>query len=174
MNKDLISKNSHPVQLIDETRLLEDLRELIYSARQRVATTANSEQTLMYWGLGQRIFVENLTEGRAGYGKKILATLSQKLMGEFGEGFSLRNLYRAVQFYQAFPDRSIVSTLSTQLSWSHFIEILPIKEGIAREFYAEMCRVERWPVRILRENKWGLLLTHDYNGNESKADLTLS
>ncbi|MBN1627500.1 MAG: hypothetical protein JW944_13335 [Deltaproteobacteria bacterium] len=121
MSNDLISKNSQPVPIIDEKRLLQDLRELICSARQRVATVANSEQTLMYWGLGQRIFAENLTEGRAGYGKKILATLSQKLMDEFGEGFSLSNLYRAVQFYQAFPDNSIVSTLSTQLSWSHFL-----------------------------------------------------
>jgi predicted nuclease of restriction endonuclease-like (RecB) superfamily len=50
-----------------------------------------------------------------------------------------------------------VATLSTQLGWSHFIEILPIKAPLAREFYAEMCRVERWPVRTLRQKISGML-----------------
>ncbi|MDO8447136.1 MAG: PDDEXK nuclease domain-containing protein [Deltaproteobacteria bacterium] len=141
----------------DAAAILSDLRELISSARRRVATVANSEQTLLYWRLGKRIATENLTEGRAEYGKRILATLSQELVAEFGEGFSLRNLYRAAQFCQAFPDEQIVSTLSAQLGWSHFVEILPIKAPLARDFYAEMCRVERWPVRILRQKIAGML-----------------
>ena len=45
----------------------------------------------------------------------------------------------------------IVSTLSTQLTWSHFIEILPLRQPLEREYYAELCRVERWSVRTLRE-----------------------
>jgi predicted nuclease of restriction endonuclease-like (RecB) superfamily len=50
-----------------------------------------------------------------------------------------------------------VSTLSTQLSWSHFIELLPIKDPLARDFYAEMCRIERWDVRTLRQKIGGML-----------------
>ena len=111
----------------------------------------------LYWQLGRRIASENLTEGRAEYGKRILATRSQELVTEFGDGFNLRNLYRSVQFTESFPDERIVATLSTQLSWSHFIEILPIKAPLAREFYAEMCRVERWSVRTLRQKIGGML-----------------
>ncbi|MEO8466781.1 MAG: DUF1016 N-terminal domain-containing protein [Gammaproteobacteria bacterium] len=61
-------------------------------------------------------------------GKRILATVSQDLIAEFGQAFSLRSLCRAIQFHEYFADREIVSTLSTQLSWSHFIELLPIKK----------------------------------------------
>lgn len=50
-----------------------------------------------------------------------------------------------------------MSTLSTQLSWSHFIELLPIKDPLAREFYAEMCRIEHWDVRALRQKIDGML-----------------
>jgi predicted nuclease of restriction endonuclease-like (RecB) superfamily len=142
---------------VDAADILADLRELIHSVRHRVATVANTEQTLLYWRLGKRILSENLTEGRAEYGKRILATLSQELVTEFGDGFNLRNLYRSVQFTESFPDERIVATLSTQLSWSHFIEILPINAPIAREFYAEMCRVERWSVRTLRQKIGGML-----------------
>ena len=156
MNK-ITTRPPHTSAAVDPTRLLADLRELINSARQRVATVANTAQTLLYWQLGKRILTENLTEGRAEYGKRILATLSQQLVAEFGDGFNLRSLYRAVQFFESFPDEQIVSTLSTQLSWSHFIEILSVKAPLAREFYAEMCRVERWPVRTLRQKIGGML-----------------
>ncbi len=54
-------------------------------------------------------------------------------------------------FAEVFSDDAIVATLSRQLSWSHFVEIIPLKESLAREFYAEMCRVEQWSVRTLRK-----------------------
>lgn len=110
-----------PPIIVDEASLLADLRALIQSARQRVATVANATQTLLYWHVGRRLLKENLQEGRAAYGKRILATVSQELLAEFGEGFTLRSLYRSIQFFQLFPDEAIVSTLSAQLSWSHFI-----------------------------------------------------
>lgn len=156
MNKPTVTRPQEVVA-VEAAGILADLRELIQAARRRVAMVANAEQTLLYWRLGKRILTENLIEGRAEYGKRILATLSQELVAEFGNGFNLRNLYRSVQFYESFSDEQIVATLSTQLSWSHFIEILPIKTPLAREFYAEMCRVERWPVRILRQKIAGML-----------------
>jgi hypothetical protein len=54
-----------------------------------------------------------------------------------------------VQFAEVFPDRQIVSALSAQLGWSHFIEILPIRDPLKRDFYADMCGIERWIVRTL-------------------------
>ena len=56
-----------------------------------------------------------------------------------------------IQFAEAFPDEPVVAALSQHLSWSHFVEILPLKKPLEREFYAEMCRIERWSVRALRE-----------------------
>jgi predicted nuclease of restriction endonuclease-like (RecB) superfamily len=62
-----------------------------------------------------------------------------------------------VRFAEFFPDREIVSTLSRQLSWSHFVEFLQIKDALQREFYTEMCRMERWSVRTLRAKVGGML-----------------
>ncbi len=61
------------------------------------------------------------------------------------------------RFAEAFPDTQIVATLSRQLSWSHFKEILPFKKPLQRDFYAEMCRLERWSVRTLRKKVDGML-----------------
>lgn len=142
---------------VNETALLEDLRSLILSARQRIAVLANSTTTLLYWHLGQRLLKENLQNQRAAYGKQILATVSRELTAEFGRGFSYATVNRAIQFSELFPDPEIVSTLSTQLSWSHFMELLPIKEPLARDFYAEMCRIEHWNVRTLRQKVGSML-----------------
>ena len=143
--------------VVDEASLLTDLRALIQSARQRVATVANSTQTMLCWYVGRRLLRENLQEGRAAYGKRILVTVSRELTTQFGDSFTLRSLYRSIQFCQLFPDEAIVSALSTQLSWSHFMELLPIKDSLAREFYAEMCRIERWDVRTFRKKIGSML-----------------
>ena len=141
----------------NEALLLSDLRNLIQSARQRIATAAYSTQTLLSWHLGQRMLKENLHGARAAYGKQILVTVSRELTAEYGRGFSYPELTRMVQFPQLFPEESIVVTLSQQLSWSHFHALLPIKDSLARDFYAEMCRIERWDVRTLRRKIGGLL-----------------
>ena len=142
---------------VDEQALITDLRSLIHAARQRIAVVANSTTTLLYWHPGRRLLTENLQDGRAEYGKQILATVSRELTAEFGQAFGLRALYRAIQFYQCFPVQEIVSTLSTQLSWSHFMELLPVKEPLARDFYAELCRIDHWDVRTLRKKIGGML-----------------
>jgi len=131
--------------------LLNDVRQLIEQARTHVASAANSVLTVLYWQVGQKIASNLLTDGRAAYGQEILPTLSAKLVPAYGKGFSERNLARMVSFAEAFPDAQMVATLSRELSWSHFIEILPLKQPLEREFYAEMCRIERWSVRTLRE-----------------------
>jgi len=140
-----------------EAALLTELRGLIEQARQHVAQTANSTLTMLHWKLGERIRREILQGRRAQYGEEILPTLSAKLVPDYGQGFSARNLARMVQFAEAFPDEPIVATLSQQLSWSHFVEILPLKKPLEREFYSEMCRIERWSVRTLRERIGGQL-----------------
>jgi predicted nuclease of restriction endonuclease-like (RecB) superfamily len=138
-------------KIIASNNLLTELRGLIEQARQHVALTVNSTLTMLYWHVGQRIQREALKEGRAGYGEQIVSTLSTQLVAEYGKGFAEKSLRRMVQFSDAFPDENIVATLSRQLSWSHFVELLPLDKPLQRDFYAEMCRIERWSVRTLRE-----------------------
>ena len=145
----LVSAAKIPAR-VNEAALLSDLRTLIQSARQRIAAVAYSTQTLLCWHVGRRLLTENLHGGRAAYGKQILVTVSRELTAEYGRGFSYAEIARMIQFSQLFPDESIVVTLSQQLSWSHVHALLPIKDPLARDFYAEMCRIERWDVRTLR------------------------
>lgn len=130
--------------------LLEDLRNMIDQARQSVASVVNTHLIALNWQMGRRIHSEILKKKRAGYGEEILATVSQELTKEYGQGFTLSSLSRILKFAELFPDEQIVATLSQQLSWSHFVEILPLKEPLKRDFYAEMCRIESWNVRTLR------------------------
>jgi len=137
--------------------LLKDLRSLIESARERVAAQVNAEITLLYWQVGNRIRKDILKERRAGYAERMLPTLSAELQPEFGKGFGARNLANMVRFADAFPDPQILQTLSAKLSWSHFVEIIRLKDDLQRQFYAEMCRVERWSVRTLHSKISGML-----------------
>ncbi len=140
-----------------EAQLLGDVRGLIERARQRVAATVNREMTLLYWDIGERIRRDILQEQRAQYGKQIVSTLSRQLSRLYGRGFSDKSLLHMLRFVEAFPDRGTVSALSRRLGWSHFLEILYLKEPLARDFYAEMCRLQRWSVRTLREKIRGML-----------------
>ncbi|MEA2081457.1 MAG: PDDEXK nuclease domain-containing protein [Elusimicrobiota bacterium] len=124
---------------------------MIDETRSSVAVAVNIGLTMLYWKIGKRINTEILKGKRAEYGKEIVPTLSAQLVIEHGNSFSEKNLRRMVQFSEVFSDEKIVVTLSRQLSWSHFVEIIPVKEPLAREFYAEMCRIERWSVRTLRK-----------------------
>lgn len=132
--------------------LLGDLRAIIDGARSNAAQAVNSELTLMYWNIGKRINDELLGNKRAEYGKRVVAEVSRRLMSIYGSrGFELRNIRRMMQFHQKFPDFKIVSTLSTQLTWSHVIEILPVKDDIQCEFYMTLCANSRWSVQRLRK-----------------------
>ena len=90
----------------------------------------NSALTLLYWRVGDRIRRDVLQNERARYGEQILATLSQELISEFGRGFDATNLTRMMKFAESFPDEEIVATLSQQLSWSHFRELLPLEQPL--------------------------------------------
>lgn len=137
--------------------LLTDIRQLIGEARKRVAYAINSELTLLYWRVGKRIRQDILKKKRARYGAEIVVTLSRQLVAEYGEGYNEKNLRRMIQFADYFPDDKNVVTWSRDLSWSHFVAILPVKDHLARVYYAEMCRIERWGVRTLREKIAGML-----------------
>lgn len=156
MEKKITVKKEDSPQKSDEV-LISEIRRLIEQTRSRVAQTVNSALVLMNWHIGKRINDEILQHKRADFGKEILPTLSAKLQPEYGRGFSSRNLAKMIQFAELFSDTEIVAALSQQLSWSPIVEILPIKDHLKRDFYAEMCRIERWNVRTLRQKIQGML-----------------
>ena len=137
--------------------LLSEVRELILQTRRTVAQGVNSALVLLYWQIGQRIRINILKEERAGYGEQIVHALSARLIDEFGRGFGIRSLFRMVRFAEVFPDIKIVSALRTQLGWTHLRQIIALDDPLKREFYAEMCRMERWSTRTLEQKIGGML-----------------
>jgi len=137
--------------------LAQDIRALIEQAREYVARSVNAGLVALYWQIGKRIRHEVLRDNRADYGQKIVSTLSKQLLREYSRGYSKPNLSRMMAFYEYFPDAKIVSTMSKQLTWSHFVEVLPIRNQLKRDFYVEMCCIENWGIRTLRAKIGGML-----------------
>ena len=137
--------------------LLGDLQSLIESARIRVAVGVNAELVMLHWHIGHRLREDILNYGRSVYGEKIVELVARDLTNAYGRGFSEKSLRHMVRFAEAYEDETIVSTLSRQLSWSHFLDLIYIDEPLKRDFYTEICRLERWSIRTLRAKLDGML-----------------
>ena len=137
--------------VIQEIELFNELCSIIETTKTRVASSVNSELTLMYWNIGNRINTEVLKNERAEYGKQIVSTLSRQLQEKYGKGYEPRTIRRMMSFASKFPDFQIVSTLLSKLSWSHFLQVLPLKDTLQCEFYLTMASTEHWSVRNLQE-----------------------
>lgn len=114
--------------------LLNDIRALITSARQRATSAVNSELTMLYWKIGYRIHKAVLKGRRADYGEAVVSTIASSLVGEYGGSFAVKNLHRMVQFATTFSDEAIVVSLIRQLSWTHFIALIPLKDPLQRDY----------------------------------------
>jgi predicted nuclease of restriction endonuclease-like (RecB) superfamily len=154
-----ILKNSQQMETDKHThQLYSDICRLIEEARAFVASSANQTLTLLYWKIGNRIHSEMLDGKRATYGKQIVSQLAAQLQQQYGKrGFDEKNIRRMVQFAQVFPDEKIVVSLIRQLSWTHVIALIPIKDILKREFYSRMCQTEGWNVKTLRNKIDGML-----------------
>lgn len=152
-----ISKTGEISKAAAPEKLLRDLRGLIDQSRLDMVRAVNMGMVLLYWQVGNRIRKDILGEKRAGYGEEIVQTLSAQLSAEYGRGFGRRNLFNMIRLAEVFPSPEIVQTLFGQLSWSHLVEIIHFQDELKRDFYAEMCRVERWSVRTLRQKISGML-----------------
>jgi predicted nuclease of restriction endonuclease-like (RecB) superfamily len=137
--------------------LVRDLGQMIDGARQQVAVAANAALTTLYWQLGERVRTEVLRGQRAEYGAQIVAAVGRQLESRYGRGFGEKNLRRMVQFATVFPRADIVAALRRRLGWAHFKLLIPLKNSLQREFYAEMCRLEGWSTRELGEKIDGML-----------------
>ena len=142
---------------VSSTALLADIRRLIDSARQRVALTVNAELTLLYWQVGQRVQTEILKGERAAYGQEIVKALSTRLTAEYGKGWSEKQLRHCLRVAETFPDEAILSAVRRELSWTHIKSLIYIEEQLKRDFYVELCRLERWSSRQLQERMNSML-----------------
>ncbi|MFN5183973.1 MAG: DUF1016 N-terminal domain-containing protein [Bacteroidota bacterium] len=137
--------------VISEQGLLQELSQLIEQSQKQIISQANSNLTLLFWYVGHRINEDILKNKRADYGKQIVVTMSRELTKKYGRNFEEKNLRRMLQFAEQFSDKSIVVTLSRQLSWSHFLAIIPLKTIEARLFYAQLASTKALGVRDLRK-----------------------
>ena len=142
----------------EESRdLYQKIVNLISSRKKTVASAMNSAMVLLYWDIGQTINQDVLNNAKADYGQGVVEEVSKELSLEYGKGFDRTSIFRMIQFSQRFPDREKVATLSQQLTWSHFVVLLPIEDELERNFYAAMCKNEGWSVRTLRERRQSML-----------------
>lgn len=142
--------NSSQIAVIAEP-LMQQLRELIGNTRKRVASVVSDETTQLYWNVGNAVNTFVLQGSRAEYGKQIVVSVSRQLVEEYGDSFEEKNLRRMMQFATEYQDFGIVASLIRQLTWTHFIALIPIREPLKRSFYEQMAITEHWSVRTLRE-----------------------
>ena len=135
---------------ITNNSLFEQIKNLIEQTKNNVAVAVNSSMTMMYWHIGKLINDEILQNKRAEYGKEIIATVSQQLIKQYGKGYSYSALTRMMKFAKNIDEKNI-ATLSQQLSWSHFKELIVLEDTLKIEFYAQMSIAQNWGVRTLRE-----------------------
>lgn len=131
--------------------LLSELSVLIENGQQQIVYYANSTLTLVFWQVGKRINEDVLNNERATYGKRIVPMIANELESKYGRNFTEKNIRRMMQFAEVFPDFQIVVPLARQLSWSHFLILIPLKNNEARMFYAELAVSENLGKRELRK-----------------------
>ena len=106
--------------------------------------------TLTYWHVGKKINEHILENKRAEYAQEIVSTLSTQLEKAYGRSFNEKNLRRMMRFAEVFSDFTIVAPLVRQLSWSHFLMLLPIKSKESRSYYAQNAIESSWSKRELQ------------------------
>ena len=134
--------------------IFNNIKELVVESRNKVYSVVNTEMLNLYWNIGASIMKIQDGDERASYGDAVLQKLSEKLTIEFGKGFSKRNLERMRKFYICFPK---ATTLSSQLSWSHYLELIKIDEEPKRNFYMHETINSNWSVRELQRQRDSLL-----------------
>lgn len=140
MNNEIIDNN------YEINNIFHNIKTLIINSRNKVYTTVNTEMLNLYWNIGKVIMEIQQGDERASYGEAVLEKLSQILTDEFGKGFSSRNLRTMRKFYLTYP---IWKTVSSKLSWSHYLELIKIEEEPKRSFYLNEAINSMWSVREL-------------------------
>ena len=129
-------------------KLVSQISDLWDEARNTAFQAVNTSLLFANWHTGEYI-VEYEQRGniKAEYGKQLLTNLSKDLTLRLGKGYSRSNLFNMRLFYLTYPK---IQTVSGQLSWSHYLELLKCDNELEREFYMTQARQEHWRVRELK------------------------
>lgn len=109
-----------------------------------------------------------LSDAGKQYGEGIIKQYSERLTNELGKKYNNRTLFRMKQFYLTFKDEK-VSPMATQLSWSHFCELLPLKDKNKINYYIHICEEQNLSKRNLRER----IKNKEYERLDDKTKLKL-
>ena len=135
----------------DESQVFSCISHIIEKRKFNAVSSANNQIIVMFWEIGKYINLNILEEARADYGKKILLTVSTKLVAQYGKSFVEANLYRMKRFATVFPEINTIAGFTPFLSWSHFCEIMRIKDEHARLFYIQDAAERQLGIRELRQ-----------------------
>jgi hypothetical protein len=141
--------------LISYGSLVNQIRELLLSGREQAGRSVNTILVQTYWQIGRHIVeFEQGGNEKAVYGAELLGRLSKDLTFSFGKGFSRSNLFQTRMFYMKFKK---IQTLSGQLSWSHYSEIIKADKELEIAFYCKQCEKENWSVPELKRQMKSML-----------------
>lgn len=140
--------------------------------RNKAVQSINTSLVLTNWKIGQHIVeYEQGGKSKAQYGDALIYRLSHDLTALYGKGFSRSNVAQMRQFYLSFPK---IQTVSGQLSWSHYTEILKAGDALSIGFYAKQCARERWSVRELKRQMKSCLFERLALSKDKDGILSLS
>ena len=150
MTKDLMITSVGNLQIDDSeyVRLVSLITDVWDKARDQAAIAVNTELLEANWQTG-RYIVEFEQKGnvKAEYGKQLLTNLAKDLTRLRGKGYSRSNLFNMRLFYIRFQK---IQTVSGQLSWSHYLELLKCDDPMEMQFYKKECINQGWKVRELK------------------------
>ena len=134
--------------------LYNNIKNIVEQSRNKVYKKINTEMINLHWNIGRIIVEKQKGNDKAKYGDYLIEETSKKLTNMYGKGFSVQNLRRMRQFYMYFPIRS---TISSELSISHYYELIRIKDENKRNFYMQECISSNWDVKELQRQRTTLL-----------------
>jgi predicted nuclease of restriction endonuclease-like (RecB) superfamily len=152
--------------------LIHQIQSIIASARERAIRSVDTERVLMYWQIGKVIFEEEQQSAdRAEYGKYLIKSISETFQPELGSGFSVRQLEMNRQFFRTFP---IANALRSQLSWTHYRNLIRIENHDKREFYIAEATKNNWTARQLERQINSQLFERLLLSNDVQAVLAVA
>ena len=159
--QELEKKVEEGLELEGYTEILQDIKSLLEKARYRAYKAVDNLRVQTYWQIGDRIVRGELQHReRADYGERVIERLASDL------DIAKRNLHNTVRFYRVYP---IVQTLSAQLSWSHFVELIYLDNKEERQFYEQHTIQNAWSVRELRRQ----IRSHLYERAKGRGEITI-
>jgi predicted nuclease of restriction endonuclease-like (RecB) superfamily len=160
------------IEIARYSQLLENIGLSLEKGRYKAARAINTELLHTKWEIGKHIVeFEQHGNEKAEYGSNLLNTLSYDLKLRYGKGFSRRNVLDMRRFYSYF---SIWQTVSAKLSWSHYVELIGIKDDLERGFYEKQCLRDNWSLRELQRQKNSALFQRLALSKDKEAILTLA